>query len=88
MSDNPMAKHKRVRRSKEEDPTMETRILESCVRKILSLLAIGFGEAGSEVQPQPPPMLATMTGSSCSAQQLGACALAHEPIARLAGVVW
>lgn len=53
MSDNPMAKHKRVRRSKEEDPTMETRILESCVRKILSLLAIGFGEAGSEVCHTP-----------------------------------
>lgn len=31
------------------DPLMETRILESSLMKICSLLAVGFGDAGAEV---------------------------------------
>ena len=51
ISDNPMAKRRSGRRrdKDEQDASMETRILERCVRKILALLVIGFGEAGSEV---------------------------------------
>lgn len=30
---------------------METRILESSINKICSLLAVGFGDAGAEVNP-------------------------------------
>ena len=53
MSDNPMAKKRsshKGSRDQDQDPTMETKILENCVRKILALLAIGFGEAGAEVR--------------------------------------
>ena len=31
------------------DPLMETRILESSLAKLCSLLAVGFGDAGGEV---------------------------------------
>ena len=31
---------------------METRILESSINKICSLLAVGFGDAGAEVLPR------------------------------------
>lgn len=31
------------------EPQMETRILESSINKICSLLAVGFGDAGAEV---------------------------------------
>ena len=54
MSDNPMAKKRLSSRAQDTDSTMETKILENCVRKILELLAVGFGEAGAEVCcPEP-----------------------------------
>ena len=34
---------------REGEPAMETRILESSINKICSLLAVGFGDAGAEV---------------------------------------
>lgn len=34
---------------REGEPQMETRILESSINKICSLLAVGFGDAGAEV---------------------------------------
>ncbi len=36
---------------REGEPQMETRILESSINKICSLLAVGFGDAGAEVTP-------------------------------------
>ena len=33
---------------REGEPAMETRILESSINKICSLLAVGFGDAGAE----------------------------------------
>lgn len=32
------------------EPQMETRILESSINKICSLLAVGFGDAGAEAR--------------------------------------
>jgi len=34
---------------REGEPQMETRILETSINKICSLLAVGFGDAGAEV---------------------------------------
>ena len=35
----------------EETSAMETRILETSINKVCSLLAVGFGDAGAEVAP-------------------------------------
>ena len=35
---------------REGEPAMETRILETSINKICSLLAVGFGDAGAEVE--------------------------------------
>ena len=37
------------REQREGEAQMETRILESSINKICSLLAVGFGDAGAEV---------------------------------------
>ena len=77
MSENPMAKQRRVRRSgkAEEDPTMETRILEGSVRKILSLLAIGFGEAGAEVRHCPHTSILHCSCELNGLQELLSCSV-------------
>lgn len=51
VSENPLAnKHSKFDRGvKEGDKLMETRLLESAINKICSLLAVGFGDAGAEV---------------------------------------
>ncbi len=41
------------RELREGEAQMETRILESSINKICSLLAVGFGDAGAEVGPCP-----------------------------------
>ena len=75
MSNNPMAKKRLSSRGQESDPTMETKILEKCVRKILELLAIGFGEAGAEVGPPRPSRPAQEFARSwaCPCNQNGVC---------------
>lgn len=56
VSENPLANNRGGKFARdqldpgEETSAMETRILESSITKICSLLAVGFGDAGAEVQ--------------------------------------
>ena len=56
MSENPLANNRGGKFARdqldpgEETSAMETRILESSISKICSLLAVGFGDAGAEVR--------------------------------------
>ena len=56
VSENPLANNRGGKFARdqldpgEETSAMETRILESSITKICSLLAVGFGDAGAEVR--------------------------------------
>jgi len=57
VSENPLANNRGGKFAREqlgageETSAMETRILETSINKICSLLAVGFGDAGAEVAP-------------------------------------
>lgn len=60
VSENPLANNRGGKFARdaldpgEETSAMETRILEASITKICSLLAVGFGDAGAEVQAFAP----------------------------------
>ena len=62
VSENPLANNRGGKFARdaldpgEETSAMETRILESSITKICSLLAVGFGDAGAEVRALNPKM--------------------------------
>mmetsp|Transcript_26704 Transcript_26704/g.65447 ORF Transcript_26704/g.65447 Transcript_26704/m.65447 type:complete len:926 (-) Transcript_26704:528-3305(-) len=49
VSENPLTKFEPMHEDEPGDEQMETRLLENSIAKICGLLAVGFGEAGSEV---------------------------------------
>ena len=82
VSENPLANNRGGKFAREqlgageETSAMETRILETSINKICSLLAVGFGDAGAEVAPAQ---------SGCG-RRVGASTLQHVSEARRGSV--